>query len=64
MRIMEELGLLPEFPQRPHSRVEIMEGLFGDTRIRLADMRRLPVSTPYVAFMPQWDFLNFIAEKA
>jgi 2-polyprenyl-6-methoxyphenol hydroxylase-like FAD-dependent oxidoreductase len=64
LQIMEELGLLNEFLKRPHSKIDIMEGLFGVTRIRIADLRRLNVTCPYVAFMPQWDFLNFISEKA
>jgi 2-polyprenyl-6-methoxyphenol hydroxylase-like FAD-dependent oxidoreductase len=64
LRIMEELGLLDDFLKQPHSKVEKLEGLFGEKRIRIADLRRLKVTCPYVAFMPQWDFLNFVAEKA
>lgn len=64
LRIMEELGLLDEFLKQPHSKVEKLEGLFGNKRVRIADLRRLKVACPYVVLMPQWDFLNFLAEKA
>lgn len=64
LRIMEELGLLNEFLKQPHSKVDKLEGLFGDKRIRIADLRRLKVTCPFVAFMPQWDFLKFLSEKA
>jgi 2-polyprenyl-6-methoxyphenol hydroxylase-like FAD-dependent oxidoreductase len=64
LRVMEELGLLDEFLKQPHSKVDTLEGLFGEKRIRIADLRRLNVTCPFVAFMPQWDFLKFISEKA
>jgi 2-polyprenyl-6-methoxyphenol hydroxylase-like FAD-dependent oxidoreductase len=64
LRVIEELGLLNDFLKQPHSKVDKLEGLFGDKRIRIADLRRLHVTCPFVAFMPQWDFLKFISEKA
>ncbi len=63
MKVMQELGLLDEFLKVPHQIVEIMEGIFGNTTIRLADLRRLNTPCPYIAFMPQWDFLNFLEDK-
>jgi 2-polyprenyl-6-methoxyphenol hydroxylase-like FAD-dependent oxidoreductase len=63
MRIMEELGLLADFLKRPHQKLDKLEGVFGDKRLRIADLRRLNISCPYIAFMPQWEFLNFMAEK-
>ena len=60
MKIMQELGLLPEFLKVPHQKISQIEGLFGTTRIRLADMSRLDTPCPYIALMPQWDFLNFL----
>ncbi len=64
MKVMQELGLLDEFLKVPHQRVAKLEGLFGTTSIRLADMSRLDTPCPYIAFMPQWDFLNFLADKS
>jgi len=63
MKVMQELGLLDDFLKVPHQNVEIMEGIFGNTTIRLADLRRLNTPCPYIAFMPQWDFLNFLEDK-
>ena len=39
-----------------------MDGLFGGTPVRIADLSRLPVKYNFIAFMPQWDFLNFLRE--
>ena len=62
-KVMQELGLLEDFLKVPHQQVSIMEGIFGNTTIRLADLRRLDTPCPYIAFMPQWDFLNFLESK-
>jgi 2-polyprenyl-6-methoxyphenol hydroxylase-like FAD-dependent oxidoreductase len=63
--LMHELGLLEEFLQQvPH---EIMEQLgigFKGQTFDLIDFRHLPTACKYVVFMPQWDFLNFLADKA
>ena len=40
-----------------------MDGKFGDTTIRIADLSRLKVNYPFIALMPQWDFLNFLRES-
>jgi 2-polyprenyl-6-methoxyphenol hydroxylase-like FAD-dependent oxidoreductase len=63
MMVMDELGLLEEFLQRPHQDIAQMSGQFGDRMFRVADMRRLQAPARYVAFMPQWEFLNFLADK-
>lgn len=63
MKVMQELGLLEDFLKVPHQQVAQLNGQFGNTSIRLADMSRLNTPCPYIAFMPQWDFLNFIDEK-
>ena len=60
MKIMQELGLLEEFLKVPHQKISHIEGLFGTTGIRLADVSRLATPCPYIALMPQWDFLNFL----
>ena len=63
MKVMQELGLLEDFLKIPHDEVVQMNGLIGATSIRLADMSRLNTPCRFIAFMPQWDFLNFIDEK-
>ena len=64
MQIMDELGLLQEFLQRPHQKISKLGGEFGGKILRVADFTRLTTVTPYIAFMPQWEFLNFLAEKS
>lgn len=64
LQIMDELGLLSDFLQRPHQRVDRVRGEFGGRTVTVADLTTLKVVCPFVAFMPQWDFLNFLLEKA
>lgn len=64
MEVMYELGILDDFLKRPHQKVSELSGLIGGSSVKLADFSHLPVHCPYVALMPQWEFLNFIAEKA
>jgi 2-polyprenyl-6-methoxyphenol hydroxylase-like FAD-dependent oxidoreductase len=61
LELMRELGLLDEFLQQPHHKVSRLGGQIGDTMITLADFTGLPTTCKYIAFMPQWDFLNFLA---
>ena len=62
LQVMDELGLIDEFLKLPHQRLQKMDGLFGGTPVRIADLRRLNTKYPFIAFMPQWDFLNFLRE--
>jgi 2-polyprenyl-6-methoxyphenol hydroxylase-like FAD-dependent oxidoreductase len=64
MTVMDELGLLDEFLKLPHHKISTMAGYFGSRRMQIADLSHLPVKTPYIAMMPQWDFLDFIAAHA
>ena len=64
MQVMDEIGLLDAFLKLPHQRVPNISAQFGDQRVQMADFSRLPVRTPFIAMMPQWDFLNFIADHA
>jgi 2-polyprenyl-6-methoxyphenol hydroxylase-like FAD-dependent oxidoreductase len=64
MTIFEELGLLDAFLARPHQKVQYAEGEIGDRRVRIADFTHLPVKCPFIAFMPQWEFLDFLADRA
>jgi 2-polyprenyl-6-methoxyphenol hydroxylase-like FAD-dependent oxidoreductase len=63
LQVMDELGLIEGFLKLPHQQLQKMDGKFGDTSIRIADLSRLNVKYPFIAFMPQWDFLNFLRES-
>ncbi len=64
LEMLDELGMLDEFLALPHQEVRFLTGQIGDTTLKLADFTHLPVRTKFLAFMPQWDFLNFLARKA
>ncbi|HEX2843009.1 FAD-dependent oxidoreductase [Hyphomicrobium sp.] len=64
LEIMVELGLIDRFLKLPHQKVRKLGGMFGDTPIEIADFSHLPVREKYIAMMPQWDFLNFMASEA
>jgi 2-polyprenyl-6-methoxyphenol hydroxylase-like FAD-dependent oxidoreductase len=64
LQVMDELGLIDDFLKIPHDRIQKMEGYFGDTKLRIADISRTNAKYPFIAFMPQWDFLNFLRDKA
>lgn len=64
MEILKELGILDDFLKVPHDKVKKVEADFGNKRIVLADFSHVPTHEKYIAFMPQWDFLNFISKKA
>jgi 2-polyprenyl-6-methoxyphenol hydroxylase-like FAD-dependent oxidoreductase len=64
LQVMDELGLIDGFLKLPHQRLQKMEGLFGGTPVRIADLSRLRIKYPFIAFMPQWDFLNYLRESA
>lgn len=64
MQVMQELGLLDAFLARPHSEVRKIAVQIGDELIQVADFSHLPTRAKFIAFMPQWDFLDFIAEQA
>jgi 2-polyprenyl-6-methoxyphenol hydroxylase-like FAD-dependent oxidoreductase len=63
LEVMHELGVLKRFLMLPHQKVPRLNGQFGDLAFTVADFSTLPVRCPYVAFMPQWDFLNFLAAE-
>ena len=63
LQVMDELGLIDGFLKLPHQRLQTMDGKFGEASIRIADLRRLKTKYPFIAFMPQWDFLNFLRES-
>ena len=63
LEVMHELGLLDEFLELPHQKVYELSAQVGEMRLTIADFRHLPTRCGFVAFMPQWDFLNFLAER-
>ncbi|HEX4326637.1 MAG TPA: FAD-dependent oxidoreductase [Burkholderiales bacterium] len=63
LEVMHELGLLEKFLQRPHSEVRQLEVKIGDETLQVADFSALPTHCRFIALMPQWDFLNFLAEE-
>ena len=64
LELMHELGILEEFLERPHQEVRELAGKVGNETIKMADFTHLPTRCKFLAFMPQWDFLNFIVEQA
>jgi 2-polyprenyl-6-methoxyphenol hydroxylase-like FAD-dependent oxidoreductase len=62
--LMYELGLLDEFRQRPHQEFAQLAAQIEDFEVTVADFSHLPTHCKFVGLMPQWDFLNFIAEQA
>ncbi len=64
LEVMHELGLLDEFLKLPHQEVDKLNAQVGEMRLTIADFRHLPTRCGFIALMPQWDFLNFVAEKA
>jgi 2-polyprenyl-6-methoxyphenol hydroxylase-like FAD-dependent oxidoreductase len=63
LELMHELGLLDEFLKLPHQKVERLTAQIGDERVRMIDLTHVPTHCKYIALMPQWDFLNFIAAQ-
>src|SRR2546430_1509478 len=59
--VMHELGLLDEFLKLPHQEARHLSGVIGTTSVRIADFTHLPTRCGFIALMPQWDFLNFLA---
>lgn len=64
LEVLGELGLLDAFLQRPHQELDRLAAEIGDDVIHAADFRRLNVRAPFIALVPQWDFLDFLAERA
>jgi 2-polyprenyl-6-methoxyphenol hydroxylase-like FAD-dependent oxidoreductase len=64
LELMGELGLLDEFLKLPHQKATTISAVFGDREYPLADFTHLPTRCKFIALMPQWDFLNFLADQA
>ncbi len=64
LEIMHELGLLKAFLARPHQKLGQITAFVNDQEVTVADFSHLPTQCKFIVFMPQWDFLNFIADEA
>jgi 2-polyprenyl-6-methoxyphenol hydroxylase-like FAD-dependent oxidoreductase len=64
LELLHELGLLEEFLQQPHQELREILAHFGEIPVHIADCSHLPTRCKFVAFMPQWDFLNFLSGHA
>ena len=64
MENLHELGILEKFLKLPHQKTRQMVGEIGGEEIIMADFSWLNVRCPYIAFIPQWDFLNFLTSEA
>jgi 2-polyprenyl-6-methoxyphenol hydroxylase-like FAD-dependent oxidoreductase len=64
LQLMYELGLLDEFLKQPHQQVRKLHGVINGEDVAIADFTKLPTRCKFIAFMPQWDFLNFLAAHA
>src|SRR6516165_1136876 len=63
LELMAELGLLDQFLKLPHQKVDRLAALIGDERVHMVDLTHLPTRCKYIALMPQWDFLTFLAAQ-
>lgn len=64
LEVMHELGLLEEFLRLPHQKVYELNAQIGQMQLTIADFSHLPTRCRFIAFMPQWDFLNFLVQHA
>lgn len=64
IELMDELGLAERFLRLPHEKAYELAADVGGTRLRICDFTALKGKYPFIAFMPQWDFLDFVAAEA
>jgi 2-polyprenyl-6-methoxyphenol hydroxylase-like FAD-dependent oxidoreductase len=64
LEVFSELGLAEDLLKLPHQRISMAGAMVGDFALTAADFRHLPLRYPFIALMPQWDFLNFLAREA
>jgi 2-polyprenyl-6-methoxyphenol hydroxylase-like FAD-dependent oxidoreductase len=64
LELMHELGLLEEFLKQPHQEVRELRAVVNGQAVPVADFSKLPTRCKFIAFMPQWDFLNFLSNHA
>ena len=64
MELLAQLGMLERFLARPHQRLSRAELRIGGCELTVGDLSSLRSRTPFVAMMPQWEFLDFLREEA
>ena len=64
MEILDQLGLLQRFLERPHHRLNSAELVWNGRLMKLGDLSHLDTPAPFIAMMPQWDFLDFLRDEA
>ncbi|HUQ13599.1 MAG TPA: FAD-dependent oxidoreductase [Novosphingobium sp.] len=64
MEILAELGMLERFLKRPHNRIDAAEVDFNGRGLKIGDLSHLKMPAPFIAMMPQWDFLDFLRDEA
>ena len=64
LELMHELGLLDEFLKQPHQELRELRAVVDGHPVVIADFSKLPTRCKFIAFMPQWDFLNFLSSHA
>src|SRR5207302_1133570 len=63
LEVIYELGVIEDFLKRPHQEVRELGGQVGDEFVMIADFSHLPTHCKFLALMPQWDFLDFLADR-
>jgi 2-polyprenyl-6-methoxyphenol hydroxylase-like FAD-dependent oxidoreductase len=64
LELLYQLGLLEKFLKVPHSQVNGLSAIVGGTKVSMSEFSHLPTHAKFIALMPQWDFLNFLASEA
>jgi 2-polyprenyl-6-methoxyphenol hydroxylase-like FAD-dependent oxidoreductase len=64
LELLHELGLLEKFLALPHSQVTGLSAIIGGETFQMSDLSHVPTHAKFIALMPQWDFLNFLAQEA
>src|SRR3954451_6779145 len=64
LELLGELDLLEAFLEMPHQEARQLTAQIGDVADPIADFSHLPIRCKFIAFMPQWDFLDFLAQQA
>ena len=64
MEILAQLGMLQRFLKRPHDEINTAELRIAGRDWAIGDLAHLDTPAPYIAMMPQWDFLDFVREEA
>ncbi|MFZ0661958.1 MAG: FAD-dependent oxidoreductase [Acidobacteriaceae bacterium] len=63
LQLFHELGLLADFLKIPHQQMPTVSARIGNYAFTVADFRHLPTQCKFIALMPQWDLLSFLAER-